>query len=329
MRNSVFTLLIIALFHFTSCTNEESGLTGLGKTDKEKVAFFLPGTAVQAKSGEAVDRYNILMHELMICVFHEETGRLESIFHTDDIALNCDGKACVASIDIDIVKSKGSKVFYVLANCKDKSTKLHELEIGVTRIDDMEELLTDPDVNPNNGTRLSSGKTKISDISLLDQPVHVEMECRVARFDLDDSLLFDEFRINKVQIKNTTQQTYIFSKKSRIGDHLPINTVDYYLDNFMDQRKFYLYPGMFDKGRTEIYFEGVLNGEETMYHLSIPSDVRIEADKRYTFMPKIIDGQIIDGEIKVESRSIPDNQSVVQIGIVALDYTTIDTDIIL
>lgn len=323
MKKNVFLLLTIAFLPCISCTNEVEVLKTYTPFDREPVTFCLPGITTQKTKGIIDKYYEIFIHDCMICMFDNETGLLEQVFRTNDIELDYQDEICTATININ--KEKGGKTFYFAVNCKDKSKELDRIQTGVTHISEITKIVTDQHLNPNNAPLLLSGKISIDDASEFKHPTCMDMKCRVARFDLDhDDPVFNDLKIHDIQIENTTQQTYIFSDDTQ-EDAGPLSTDTYYVTDFKDTGVFYLYPGILGERKTSLYFEGVYNGEKTVYQLSLPFDLEIEANKRYTLKkPKVINNQIIGAELAVECRNDQNNQSSIQIHVTPTDYTVIN-----
>ncbi len=322
MKKNVFLLLSTALFLFASCSNEIE-IAGGNTSPEGEMIFYLPGTTtIQAK---AYDSDKVFLYDLDIYMFNDQTHKLEKIYRTQDIQFGDDKGICTATIDKG--QYKGGKTFYFVANSENKSQKLNNLMIGVTDISEIPNLITDRGVNPNSVPLLMSHKLDINDISKMTKPIKADLECRTARFDLDNDPIFNEFKINTIEVVNTVGQTVLFSdKEEEAKSKLAKET--YHLENFMDKKVFYLYPGIIGEGHTEFYFEGSYKGDETIYHLTFPSAIPIEANTQYSLKPHIHDNQM-DAELKIKYRSDYNEESSVHLGIDVTDYNLIEDEIVL
>lgn len=323
MNKNVLLLLAITVSLLVSCTNEIEMIKD-DFSSENTITFYLPGiTTHQSKSinGSQV----VHLHDFTICMFDKKTGLLEELFQTNDIVFDHQQEACMATIKPG--RRKGSKMFYFAANSIDKSTEISQLKPGVTRISEMNYLATDKSANPNQTSLLLSGRAEIIDVNRDMPPVKVTLKHRVASFGLEDDPIFDEFKINSVQVKNATKQTHIFSDDTSMPTDI-FDTENYNILNYMNKKVFYLYPGILGKDNTQLYFEGIYKGEKINYHLLFPSNIEIEADKTYFLKLNIQENQIVEAILRAEGRN-NNHHSTIPLGITVIDYQVIETEVIL
>lgn len=276
--NSVFYALLSLLgtmILFVSCGNEETPMDQIsgGGNDTFLTFSFRSNTTHTFET-------------LAIYMFNTNSGQLLSITEFSDLELD---EADEATVSVDIAGRTGRHAFYFVANAGVYAASLADVTVGSVTEDEFRQRLSDRFAGIALEPLMMTSHTVVAHV---EAPVAGETKVifqrRMARVDINNDPAVTGFMINKILIFNAYLQAYLFanafddpSVELQKGT-LPI--IDYTLlpnanTSVPVEGAFYLFPTDIGEGKTEIWLDGLLGGERTLYR--IRPGIRIEANFHY------------------------------------------------
>lgn len=299
-----FSIIAVMLF-FTACSDEDDTI---GKGKEGYITFLLSDKAeTKATYADpiATNEENAL-EKLHVYMFDDTGGILEKVFRVD--AGNIKGSGTARTVTLDVTGRTGKKRFYFVGNGDGRISNLDNVNVGETKEVDFVETLSDRTRTFVETPLLMSGTTEIANIETpANDEKKVILKRRVARFDVDNDLSVTNFVIERIVVGKTNQRSYLFSSATGI----PAQTIEIYnlpsvdfskfanANNGETKSVFYLHPTVLGTGKTDISFEGKLDGKPQVYNLKLTNDVKIEANTRYILKAKRVPINNIEFEIAI------------------------------
>lgn len=299
-----FSIIAVMLF-FTACSDEDDTI-GKGK---EGFITFLLSDKAETKTTYAdpiaTNEENALV-KLHVYMFDDTGGTLEKVFRVD--AGNIKGSGTARTVTLDVTGRTGKKRFYFIGNGDGRISNLDNVNVGETKETDFVETLSDRTRTFIKTPLLMSGRTEIANIETpANDEKKVILKRRVARFDVDNDSTVTNFVVERIVVGKANQRSYLFSQATGI----PAQTIEIYdlpsidFSKFTNANKgetksvFYLDPTILGTGKTDISFEGKLDGNPQVYNLKLTNDVKIEANTRYILKAKKVPINKIQFEIAI------------------------------
>lgn len=315
MKNNIIYLVLIAGFLlFTMCSDENEVVNpGIGGEQDGNITFVLPG--MYKSSGTyadpiASDAENI-MNQLSIYMFNDSSGKLEKIFKSNTITIeDVENEPAQYSATINLTGKSGKKTFYFIINGETVSAEFNNFILGVTHVSEFLELITDKHTLMPKTPLLMTGKATIDKVEeAKDDEKKVTIKRRVARFDVVNDETATNFKLKNIYVTKANLRTYLFSDATgtptKTIEAANYQKVDFTgLDNANNGATpsvLYLYKTVLGKigtGKTEISFEGELDGVTQTYNLHLDDDIDIIPNTRYILKAKPV--PITDIEFTIE-----------------------------